>query len=544
MTKENIMEEEIHLEPSTELFEEAKEIAEKTTADEKFPFAIQYDENNKDFFLSILKALDADVEAEENEESHALNVRMNMKQLKLIKGLDCVKRVRSDEAMYEMVANEVANTAPIDKSAETRMENAMELADNATGMEDGVAVMSAPTNTTMASAQAITVNTSVSGRICCPGSEQWFKFTVSKKGKYTIYTTGSLDTVGYLYDQCSQELAHVDNYEPCGKLNFRIIYTLDANVTYYIRVTEAKSNTGYYTLRVTDKTLVNSITVRPSNIILELGKTYELPMQPNTFANVGVDKLDVLSASTNPANADEKMVMWSSVDTEVIKIETGWHNGVRYQTLTVVGEGIARLYAYDWDGTGKSDMCAIIVNSKDPVVTVISCSDDDWVQSSKIMGSKMGEAFGNERNYTVFTPKGVSNFEAYWAKSGECMIIHTHGSPNSLVNQFNDGTQSTIISKDEIKSLPINKSIHFIMITACSVAGEPTTDNVAYWLSKRINENGIVIANTDTVVGGDTSFRGEGKEKTWKVYKNGSIDSISDVSLTMQKAYDIYTEYQ
>ena len=55
-----------------------------------------------------------------------------MKQLKLIKGLDCVKRVKSDEAMYEMVANEVANAAPADKSAEAHTENAMELADNVT----------------------------------------------------------------------------------------------------------------------------------------------------------------------------------------------------------------------------------------------------------------------------------------------------------------------------------------------------------------------------------------------------------------------------
>ena len=42
MTKENIMEEEIRLEPSTELFEEAKEIAEKTTTDEKFSFEILF----------------------------------------------------------------------------------------------------------------------------------------------------------------------------------------------------------------------------------------------------------------------------------------------------------------------------------------------------------------------------------------------------------------------------------------------------------------------------------------------------------------------
>ena len=545
MTKENIMEEEIRLEPSTELFEEAKEIAEKTTTDEKFSFEIQYDENNKDFFLSILKTLDAEVEAEDDE-SHALNVRMNMKQLKLIKGLDCVKRVKSDEAMYEMVANEVANAAPANKSAEAHTENAMELADNVTGLAGSVAVMSAPTNTTMASAQTITVNTSVSGRICCPGSEQWFKFTVSKKGKYTIYTTGSLDTVGYLYDQCGQELAHVDNHDLCGKLNFRIIETLDANVTYYIRVTEAKSNTGYYTLKVTDKILVDYITVNPSKIILELGKTYELPMQPNTFANVGADILDVLSASTNPADADEKKVMWSSVDYDVIKITTGWYNEKRYQTLTVVGEGTAELYAYDWNGTGKRAMCTIVAPPKAPVVTVISCSPAGWIKSSNKMGSDMAEAFESEEDPAITTPANTSDFETCWNKAGDCIIIHTHGDSYGLYNQ-DDATKTTplIVSKDDIKGLPINKNIYFIMMTACETAGGTPNDNMAYWLSKRISNNGIVIANTEIVEGEDTDFHGSSKSNTWKMYNNGSIVGMElPVDLNMKTAYKYYESYQ
>ena len=41
----NVSEEEIVLAPPTELFDEAKEIAQNTASDEKFPFTLQYDSN-------------------------------------------------------------------------------------------------------------------------------------------------------------------------------------------------------------------------------------------------------------------------------------------------------------------------------------------------------------------------------------------------------------------------------------------------------------------------------------------------------------------
>ena len=48
----NVREEEIVLAPPTELFDEARDIAQNTTSDEKFPFALQYDVNQKEFLLS------------------------------------------------------------------------------------------------------------------------------------------------------------------------------------------------------------------------------------------------------------------------------------------------------------------------------------------------------------------------------------------------------------------------------------------------------------------------------------------------------------
>ena len=49
----NVSEEEITLAPPTELFDEAKEIAKTTVSDEKYPFMLHYDANQKEHLLSI-----------------------------------------------------------------------------------------------------------------------------------------------------------------------------------------------------------------------------------------------------------------------------------------------------------------------------------------------------------------------------------------------------------------------------------------------------------------------------------------------------------
>ena len=235
-------------------------------------------------------------------------------------------------------------------------------------------------NDTFMTAQEIDIETPVSGCICCPGTEQWFKFTAPQSATYTIYTTGSLNTVGTLYDCCGNFITEIDDYEPCGKKNFRIIQDLDAGATYYVQVTEASSNTGSFYLKVTQKRLVDSISINPSEITLEhIGKVYELPLLPNTFTGVeGAEPLTTLVASTIPSSADEKKVLWYSFDKNVIKIDTGWYNGQKYQTLTVVGAGTAKLYAQDWNENGKRDECTIEVRCWPVYAKPTIHSRDEW----------------------------------------------------------------------------------------------------------------------------------------------------------------------
>ena len=156
----------------------------------------------------------------------------------------------------------------------------------------------------------------------------------------------------------------------------------------------------------------------------------------------------------------------------------------------------------------------------------------------------MATAFDNDNSYIVKAPTSASEFETNWSEANECMVIHTHGSASGLFNEVGN-TTPTIITKNQIKNLPINNRIHFIMMTACKTAGGTTNDNVAYWLSKKINPYGIVIANTDTVSGASKTFGGVKGNATWKVYRNGEIQNINlPVLLDMSSAYDIYSTFE
>ena len=190
----------------------------------------------------------------DDEEGHVLATMMNMTQLAFIKRLDCVERVKTNEGMNPFLAEEAVKLTPSHQSQredeilddevemvitdidpetlEVQTEIALNRPTDANlesvaiaetdQMNNGVAVASVatssrsscsccPTNTDMASAQEINVGSLIDGYICCPGSEQWFKFTVPQDGTYTIYTIGSLDTVGTLYDCCGNPIITVDN---------------------------------------------------------------------------------------------------------------------------------------------------------------------------------------------------------------------------------------------------------------------------------------------------------------------------------------------
>ena len=87
----------------------------------------------------------------------------------------------------------------------------------------------------------------LSDTIDVAGVEDYFKFTVSTSGTYTFYSTGTLDTIGTLYD-INQNILISNDDENVSNLNFSLNYILTAGETYYISVQAYGNNTGAYSL--------------------------------------------------------------------------------------------------------------------------------------------------------------------------------------------------------------------------------------------------------------------------------------------------------
>ena len=91
------------------------------------------------------------------------------------------------------------------------------------------------------------IATNMGGGIDPAGESDYYRIRVSESGTLDVYTSGSLDTRGYLYDSGERQLASNDDGSASDGLNFRISREVDAG-TYYARV-EAyyRDATGGYT---------------------------------------------------------------------------------------------------------------------------------------------------------------------------------------------------------------------------------------------------------------------------------------------------------
>ena len=89
------------------------------------------------------------------------------------------------------------------------------------------------------------------GSIPSAGNWVYYKFTANASeahngeciGRYTFYTTGNLDTVGYLYDANNNKLASNDDN---NGLNFGISAYLTYGETYYLKVNAFSNKTGTF----------------------------------------------------------------------------------------------------------------------------------------------------------------------------------------------------------------------------------------------------------------------------------------------------------
>ena len=105
---------------------------------------------------------------------------------------------------------------------------------------------------TRASATQATPGTAISGNIDPGTDEDYFSVQVTPMNDRTILravTSGTTDTVGYLYDSGGNQLATDDNGG--AGMNFDVSTQVVTSGTYYIRVVSEGSATGRYRLTVT-----------------------------------------------------------------------------------------------------------------------------------------------------------------------------------------------------------------------------------------------------------------------------------------------------
>lgn len=95
----------------------------------------------------------------------------------------------------------------------------------------------------------VSVGSSTNGTISATTQQKWFKFVPTQTDTYSIYSTGSVDTYGSLYQGATSHLQSDDDNG--SGTNFLIQRTFYANTTYYIRVRGYASTTsGSYSLKI------------------------------------------------------------------------------------------------------------------------------------------------------------------------------------------------------------------------------------------------------------------------------------------------------
>ncbi|MCB4782586.1 MAG: pre-peptidase C-terminal domain-containing protein, partial [Sulfurovum sp.] len=98
---------------------------------------------------------------------------------------------------------------------------------------------------TKSAVTSINPNSTTAGNIDSAGDEDWFKVVIPHDGTLVVETTGTIDTVGELYDVSGRRQIGYDNNSGTGT-NFKISQYLETG-TYYIKVAHhSTSGTGSY----------------------------------------------------------------------------------------------------------------------------------------------------------------------------------------------------------------------------------------------------------------------------------------------------------
>ena len=349
-----------------------------------------------------------------------------------------------------------------------------------------------------------------SGVIETNGDWDYFWFTAPVTGDYTIYTTGSTDTMGYLFNSYRIQTAFNDNASS-SDLNFRITYNLTANQVYYLAVRAYSSNVGSYNLNITVPTGV--ITVNPTSISLNKTST--------TLARGG---LETLTATVYPSNATDKTVTWITSNSAVATVSS-------YGMITAVNTGTATITART--SNGYVAYCTVTVSGTDDYGNSFG-SAYNWTLTAGMTNTLNGaiEA-GGDWDYFRFTAPTTGTYTFYTAGALDTMGYLYNSSQGQIA--YNDDAVGGVDRNFKITYSLAAGQVYYLAVKGFGlVTGNyslnitvPTGTTTVEPTGVSINRSSTVIAkgNSETLVALVLPENATNRTITWST-SNSSVVTV------------------
>ncbi len=271
----------------------------------------------------------------------------------------------------------------------------------------------------------LTVGTPV--EVSSSGEDNYHSFVPSKTCEYIFYSTGSVDTVGYLYDSEMNQVGYDDD-SGSGN-NFRIAKTLTAGVTYTLKTYLYSHRSGSYTLNVERHGPADSIELLPGDTMKGF-----------------VRGTGTLSVNYIPEGSVEETVSWSSSNASVVSVDD---SGV--MTYNAVGTAVITAEL----PSGPSAQCTVTVEA----IPSISTSSPKTAQLSPTApyaiykyspgttGAYSFTAESSETVYLALLDSSMNELE-HQIKGGDPEIEYEPTTPDP--NESPDATVSRWLTKGSV----------------------------------------------------------------------------------------------
>ena len=271
----------------------------------------------------------------------------------------------------------------------------------------------------------------------------YFRVEVTGAGRLTVYTTGSLDTVGELQDSAGNSVTSNDN-AGSGR-NFRIQRVVNSS-TYYVKVQGRSGNTGSYTLYVkialddpnsTADLIAQGTWV--SDKTLDPGESFKLGV---AVMNVG----DALSPATTlkyyrSSNDDKISTSDIEVDTDAVSRLAA--DGRSEEQITLTAPDTPGIYYYG--------ACVKSVKNEAPTNNNCSPAVKVTVEPPDDYGDTLAEAaplpLNGSLNGVIETGADIDYFRVEISEPGK-LAVWTTGTLDTI-GQLQDGSGTVLASEDD-----------------------------------------------------------------------------------------------